>query len=85
MYSESTLRKKAAAAGYSIEKGFQHYHNGTIVTNWNGERFTGYNVKNLATGFYEWGCYDNNYDHLWQLEDVEEFLKKIYLEHDMKW
>ena len=22
MYSESTLRKKAAAAGYSIEKGF---------------------------------------------------------------
>ena len=39
----------------------------------------------LATGFYVWGCYDNNCDHLWTLEDVEEFLKKVYLEHDMRW
>ena len=25
-----------------------------------------------------WDCYDSNYDHLWTLEDVEEFIKGEY-------
>lgn len=85
MYSEQTLRRKSAEAGYRIHKGFQHYHNGAIVTNWNGERFTGYDVVDLATEFSVWGCYDQNCDHLWQLEDVEEFLKDVYLKNGLKW
>ena len=44
-YSLATIRKKALNAGYRIEKGFQHYHyNNAVFTNWNGERFTGFNV-----------------------------------------
>ncbi len=86
MYNISTLREKAKEAGYSIEKGFQHYTvSGGIVTNMLGERFTGYMVKDLATNEYEWGSYDEYYTHLWQLKDVEEFLKNIYEKYDMKW
>lgn len=44
----------------------------------NGAAYTGYNVEDLSTGFYVWGCYDANYDHLWTLEDVEKFIKGEY-------
>lgn len=84
MYLETTLRKRATDTGYKISKGFQHYPNGAIITSWNGERFTGYDVTDLATGFSVWRCYDNNCNHLWRLEDVEQFLKDVYLKHDMK-
>lgn len=80
-YSLATIRKKVFNAGYRVEKGFQHYHyNNAVFTNWNGERFTGFNVWNLSTNTLEWdsGCYDNNYDHLCTLEDVEDFLKSVY-------
>ena len=36
-------------------------------------------VKNLYTVFYEWGCYDSNFDHLWDLDDVAEFLKEEHV------
>lgn len=86
MYSISILRQKAKKAGYSIEKGFQHYTvSGGIFTNMWGERFTGYMVKDLATNEYVWGSYDACYTHLWQLEDVEEFLKSTYEKYDMEW
>ena len=80
-YSERTIYKKALNAGYKVEKGFQHYHyNNAIYTNWNGERFSGYNVWDLSKNCLEWesGCYDNNYDHLCTLEDVEIFVKAQY-------
>jgi hypothetical protein len=35
-------------------------------------------VRDLRTGFYEWGCYDSNFDHLWDLDDVADFLKGEY-------
>lgn len=86
MYNISTLRKRAKAAGYSIEKGFQHYTvSEGIFTNMWGERFTGYMVKDLARNEYEWGSYDENYTHLWKLEDVENFLRKVYEENGLKW
>ena len=79
-------QKKALNAGYRIEKGFQHYlRNNAIFTNWNGERFTGYNVLDLATNTYVWGCYDCNYDHLWELEDVEDFIKSEYEKYDLEY
>ena len=85
-YTIQTLRKRAKAAGYSIHHGFQHYlADGSVYTNIYGERFTGYEVTNLTTGYPEWGCYNNNFDHLWQLEDVEEFLKGVYEENGLNW
>lgn len=85
-YSLTTIRKKALNAGYRIEKGFQHYlRNNAIFTNWNGERFTGYNVLDLATNTYVWGCYDCNYDHLWELEDVEDFIKSEYKKYGLEY
>ena len=80
-YSLTTIRKKALNAGYRVEKGFQHYHyNNAIFTNWNGERFTGFNVWNVSENRLEWdsGCYDAHYDHLCTLEEVENFIKSVY-------
>lgn len=86
MYSLQTLRKKAYDVNHRIEKGYQRYHrNNAIYTNMMGEKFEGYNLRNLETGFLVWDCYNNDYDHLWQLRDVEEFLKGIYLEKGLKW
>ena len=33
-------------------------------------------VEDMNTGFYVYDSYDNNYDHRWTLEDVENFLKE---------
>lgn len=82
---ERKARRKGLEAGYKVSKGFQHYHNGGIVTNWNGERFTGYDVKDLATGFSVWDCYDSNCDHLWTIDDVEKFLKGVYEKNGLKY
>lgn len=78
-YSLSTIRKKAYAAGYRVEKGFQRYrYNNAVCRDCNGVAYTGYEVQDLTTGYYEWGSYDENFTHLWNLEDVEEFLKSVY-------
>lgn len=78
-YSLKTIKNKARAAGYRVSKGFQHYLcSGAVCRDCNGEPYTGYIVEDLSTGFLVWGCYDSNYDHLWTLEDVEEFIKGEY-------
>ena len=33
---------------------------------------------NLSNGLYEWGSYNDLFDYLWTLEDVEKFLKSVY-------
>ena len=55
------------------------------MTNWNGERLTGFDVTDMATGYSVWGCYDANRDHLWTIDDVEEFLKIVYEKVGMKY
>ena len=87
MYSLTTLRKRAYKAGYRVEKGFQHYNNGAVCRDCNGDGYTGYNVWNLSNNQLEWesGCYDSNYDHLCTLEDVEEFLKQVYESAGLIW
>ena len=78
-YSLATIRRKALNAGYRVEKGFQHYLcNDSVCTDWNGERLTGFNVWDSTINAYVWGCYNDNYDHLWTLQDVENFLKSEY-------
>lgn len=86
MYSEKTLRRKAKAAGYRIEKGFQHYTvSGAIFTNIYGEHFTGYMVYDMARGEYVWDSFDELFTHRWTLEDVEDFLKGVYKENGLSW
>ncbi|MDO4206840.1 MAG: hypothetical protein Q4D15_04500 [Lachnospiraceae bacterium] len=76
-YSENTIRRKAHYIGYQVQKGFQHFHRNVFYDS-AGKRHTGYMVKDLKTGFYEWGCYSENFDHLWDLDEVIEFLKGEY-------
>lgn len=85
-YSLETIRNKAYEAGYKVSKGFQHYLcSGAVVRDCNRVAYTGYNVEDLSTGFLVWGCYDANYDHLWTLEDVEEFIKGEYEKADIEY
>ena len=85
MLSEKTLRRRAAKTGYEISKGFQHYHNGGIVTNYLGEKFTGYNVIDTRQNSLVWPCYNQICDHLFTLEDVESLLKEIYQGAELNW
>lgn len=86
MYKESTYYKKAKKVGYLLEKGCQHYTiSGGICHDCNGNRFIGYMLFDLATGLYVWGSYDEHYTYLWQLEDVDEFLREVYQKYNLKW
>lgn len=61
-HSESTIRRRTSNIGYRVEKGLQHF--GQFVYHDScDDRFTGYMVKDLYTGFYEWGCYSEDFDH----------------------
>ena len=85
MYSERTLRRKAAKIGYGINKGYQHWLDKgyPIFCDCNGEKSIGYQVIDYSTGFAVWGSYDRMLDHLWSLGDVEQFLKEQYEKHGL--
>ena len=42
-------------------------------------------VIDLQTGFYEWGGYDSNFTFLWDIKDVEDFLKEHYEALGLTW
>ena len=78
-YTLATIKKRAFGVGYRVEKGFQHYlYNGSVVTDYRGNRYRCYRVMNLSNGLYEWRSYNDLFDYLWTLEDVEKFLKSVY-------
>ena len=78
---ERRIRKKAYAAGYQVRKGYTHWLQwGTVYTNWNGERFTGYEVWDLSLNQCVLGV-DNNTDYNATLEEAEQFIKAVYKEH----
>ena len=83
--TEDTLRNRAKKIGFQIEKGFQHDEDGDTITAAIG-RITGYQVKNLEDGSYVWGSkIEGGADHLWTLDEVENFLRSIYEERGLKW
>lgn len=47
--------------------------------------FTDYMVRDLYASFYEQGYYSENFDHLWNLDDVAEFLKVEYENRRLVW
>jgi hypothetical protein len=84
MLTEKTLRRKAYNIGYRVEKGFQHYmYNGSVLTDSNGKRHTGYMIYDMSRGFYIKG-YDNLFDYLCTLKDVETFLRSEYKQSGLK-
>ena len=83
-YTLNTIRQKAYEINYKVEKGFVHYRD-TVYYDQSGERHSGFTVIDLATGFYEKGCYDENFDHLWGLDDVISFLKGKYSSLGRDW
>lgn len=83
---ERKARRKAYELGYKVKKGFKHWmYNGAVFRNMNGEALTGYMVEDLSTGYYVWDSYDNNLDHQWTLENVEDFLKDICEKNGLKY
>ena len=85
MYNESKLRRKAKKAGYTIHKGYQRSisHDHAVCVNFRGECETGYNLIDNVTGFLVCGCFDQSRDHLFTLEDVQDFLASVYYENAM--
>jgi hypothetical protein len=84
-YSERTIRRKALEAGFKVEKGFQHYNNGAVVRDCNGEAYTGYMVFDYSKNTYVWDSYNQYYDHVWTLEDVENFIKAEYEKAELEY
>lgn len=83
-YCESTLRRRAYKIGYQVKKGFQHLGRNVYHDQY-GDRYSGYMVRDLHTGFYEWDGYNSNFDFLWTLEDVENFLREQYEALGLAW
>ena len=53
-YTLATIKKRAFGVGYRVEKGFQHYlYNGSVVTDYRGNRYRCYRVMNLSNGLYD--------------------------------
>ena len=82
-YALSTLRRKAYDINYQVVKGFQHCRDAVIYDE-NGNRQTGYMVKDLTIGYFVEG-YDEYYDFLMDLDDVNEFLKNRYSALGLDW
>ena len=80
----STIRRKAYAIDYQVMKGFLRCHEFVYHDSY-GNRFPGYMVKNLRTGFGVWGSYNENFSYCWDLDDVVDFLKEEYVTRGLKW
>lgn len=76
-YSESTLRRKAYKIGYRLEKGYIHFLTKAYPV---AIRECGYNVIDIMSGFPIWECRNDVYDHLFSMDDVEQFLREQYNE-----
>lgn len=82
MYTEKTIYKKANEIGYSVHKGKVHSLNTNYPVFCDD---VGYNVVNDSLGVMVWGCYNEVLDHLWSLQDVEDFLIKQYSELSLEY
>ena len=63
--------------GYIIRYGNQHYHNGEICRDVNGDPWKGYIVIDSRTNFCVWGSYNEIWDHSFTWEDVVDFVNSL--------
>lgn len=83
MYSITTIRQKAYKIGYQVKKGFQHIGRSVFYDS-TGERHVGYTVSDIYTGLCAGGI-SGDFDNLWSLDDVVDFLKDEYESCGMIW
>lgn len=75
-YSEKTIYRKAQAIGYSIHKGFIHFLSEEYPVY---DRTVGYNIVDEKSNTLVYECHNQVYDHLMNLEEVEQFIKEQYI------
>ena len=83
MYSVSVIRKKAHDIGFHVTKGFQHFGRSVFHDSY-GERHSGYMVLDMDTGLCGGGN-SEDFDFLWDLGDVVDFLKGQYETRGLVW
>lgn len=83
MYSEKTLRARAYRIGCRINKGHVRYGN-NITCDCYGERETGYIISDILSNGILGGAY-SNYLYVWDLSDIENYLKECYEAQGLKW
>lgn len=74
----STLRRKAAKAGYTLSKGHRRYLNrkwGFVIID--GHKIDGYMLINQEAGCPVWQCYSEIFEYALSLEDVTSVMKGI--------
>ena len=82
LYSLSTLKRKANAAGYSFQKGYQRF----ICNGWGyrtdeeGNRIIGYQILDHHTGFLVHPSCNNLWDHAMDLEEATKLLRNLCTE-----
>ena len=81
---QSNIRRKAYAIGYQVTKGYLHFQK-YVYRGPHGDRIPGYMVRELSTGICEWGCYNENFSYLWNLNGVIEFLQEEYEARGLTW
>ena len=79
MYSLSTLVKRASKAGYSVQCGYQRYlHKGWgYVTDSDGIRRIGYQVRDNRTGFLVYPSNNGLWDHALSETEVISLLQGL--------
>jgi len=78
--NERNIYKKAQAIGFSVHKGKVHLLDKGYPI-FSDE--VGYTVTDNSLNVNVWGSYNGLLDHLWSLEDVEEFLKSEYSKREL--
>ena len=74
---ENKLRKLADSKGYKLCKGYVGYMNQGwgLYHDENGNKEVGYSLIDLSANTFVWGCYNEIFYNLWNIDEVEEFLK----------
>lgn len=73
-YSKYALKKMANEAGFILEEGYQRYHWGGFVTDCNGERTRGYQLRHIASGLTTLSSCTEIHDHALTYDEVVERL-----------
>ena len=83
MLSEKTLRRRAYNIGCSIRKGYTRC-GGNISLDCEGKKSTGYMITDLATNGILAG-FNSAYYYIWDLAEVENYLRENYEALGLAW
>lgn len=75
----STLRRKAAKAGYTLSKGYRRYNNRKwgYVRDTRGNKIIGYMLFNNETGCYVWQSYTELFEYYLSFEQIVSLMREM--------